>query len=533
MRMAYTTKTVALFATLLVTVAGCASSAKPSLPAATGKAEFSASAGKPLTITPDRMLAATGGVTPVAFGKPAHGKIGYGPKGVVVYTPDAGFRGNDELSVTVSRTVKLFTEDQLPLATMGGVDIQASAHGSGIAPVPGSSDEIYGLTDRGPNVEGRTPNEVVFPVPEYHPHIAKLKLADGVATVERTILLQGPDGHPLEGLLDPRASAGETMVDLNGVPLPPADYGVDPEGLVATLDGNFWVSDEYGPSIIHFDANGKELERLSPYDDTLPRELSLHAPNQGLEGLTITPDGNTLVAVMQSALQTPGLPGPGKSVPITRIVTVNLVNRNIMHEYVYPLANPQDSKVGISEITALSATTFLVDERNSKNPPNGNVKIYLADIAAATDVGPNSTVPDATYDAAAGGLLVNKMPIETLVGVSTDAEALAKLKAAGITAATKTLQLDVSALLRSLSPNGDFFGHDKIEGITTRDGGKTLMLANDSDFGLAGLASDTPPFRLKPKVLPNGTQDSGEILVVDTDRLPAKTEKMTVAIKVG
>jgi hypothetical protein len=536
MRMAYTTRTVALFATVLLAFggcAGCASSAKPSLPAAAGKAEFSASAGKPLNITPDRMLAATGGITPVAFGKPAHGKISYAANGAVVYTPDAGFKGNDELPVTVSRAVKLYSEDQLPLASMGGVDIQASAHGSGIAPVPGSGDEIYGLTDRGPNVEGRTPTEVVFPVPEYHPHIAKLKLAGGLATVERTIMLQGPDGHPLEGLLDPRASIGETTVDLNGAPLPPADYGIDPEGLVATLDGNFWVSDEYGPYIIHFDANGKELERLSPYDDTLPRELSMRGPNQGLEGLTITPDGNTLVAIMQSALQTPGLPGPAKSVPITRIVTINLVNRSIMHEYLYPLANPQDSRVTASEITALSATTFLVDERNTKNPPDGNVKIYVADIAAATDVGPNSTVPGATYDAAAGGLLVNKMPIETLVGVSTDADAVARLKGAGITPAAKTLQLDVSGMLRALSPKGDFFGHDKIEGIATRDGGKTLMLANDSDFGLDGLASDSPPFRLKPKKLPNGAQDSGEILEVDTDQLPAKTEKVTVAIKVG
>ncbi len=533
MQMAHSKRTVALFATVLVTASGCASSAKPSLPTGSGKAEFSAVAGKPLNITPDRMLAATGGITPVAFGKPAHGKLNYGPNGALVYTPDAGFTGNDELAVTVSRAVKLYSEDQLPLATMGGVTIQASAHGSGIAAVPGSTNEIYGLTDRGPNVDGRVPNEKVFPVREYHPHIAKLKLADGVATVERTIILDAPDGHPMVGLIDPHASTGESLVDLDGTPLPPSDYGVDPEGLVATLDGNFWVSDEYGPYIIHFDANGKELERLSPYDDTLPRELALRSPNRGLEGLTITPDGNTLVAIMQSALQTPGLQGAVKSVPITRIVTINLVNRSIMHEYVYPLANPQESKVSVSEITALSATTFLVDERNSKSPPDGNAKIYLADIAAATDVGPSSTVPGATYDAAAGGLLINNIPIETLVGVGTDAEALAKLKGAGITAATKTLQLDVSALLRSLSPKGDFFGHDKIEGLATRDGGKTLMLANDSDFGLGGLASDTPPLRLKPKMRPNGTQDSGEILVVDTDQLPAKTEKVTLAIKVG
>jgi hypothetical protein len=134
-------------------------------------------------------------------------------------------------------------------------------------------------------------------------------------------------------------------------------------------------------------------------------------------------------------------------------------------------------------------------------------------------------------------LLVNTVPIETFVSVCTDAAATAKLKAAGVTVAAKTLKLDLSELLRTLNPNGDFFGHDKIEGVTTPDGGKTLMLANDSDYGLAGLASNTPPFRFKPKVLANGLQDSGEVLVVDTSQLaPGVAPKMdvvTVPITVG
>ena len=50
---------------------------------------------------------------------------------------------------------------------------------------------------------------------------------------------------------------------------------------------------------------------------------------------------------------------------------------------------------------------------------------------------------------------------------------------------------------------------------------------------MTGLASDTPPFKLKPKMLPNGTQDSGEILAVDMTNLPAQTEPVTVPITVG
>lgn len=451
----------------------------------------------------------------------------------MVYTPDPGFTGTDQLPVTVSRAVRLYAEDQAPSTIIGEVAIQPNAHGSAIAAVPGSPDEIYGLTDRGPAVAGPVPNEVVLPLPDFHPQIAKFKLAGGVASLEQIIVLSGRDGKPLVGLIDPQVSTGETLVDLNGNPLAHSDHGLDGEGLVAMPDGTFWVSDDYGPFVVHFDANGKELERLSPFDGSLPGELSLRSPNQGMEGLTITPDGSTLVGVMQSALATPGLTGPARSVPVVRIVTVNLADRTNVHEYLYPLANPQQTDVGVSEITALSATTFLIDERDGAPAPGGDKKVYVADISGATDVGPRSTVPGTSYRADAGGLLVNGVALETFVGVSTDAAAADKLKAVGITLAAKSLKLDLSELVRSLSPNGDFFGHDKIEGVISRDGGKTLMIANDSDFGLAGLASRTPPFALTPKILPNGTQDSGEILIVDTTQLPAKMETVTVPIKVG
>ncbi|GBG39366.1 esterase-like activity of phytase family protein [Mycobacterium montefiorense] len=516
-------------ATVLIAVAACSSGHWGS----GAKVALSTGAGKALTIIPDQLLAATDGETPVAFGKPEHGNIAYGANGAMIYTPDAGFTGTDRLHITVTPSVKLYAENLPPLATVGGVAVQANAHGSAIAPVPGSSNEIYGLTDRGPNVAGRTPNEIVFPVPDFHPQIAKLKLADGVASVEQIITLAGKDGAPLVGLSHPQASTGDSMVDINGAPLPPSDHGLDGEGLVALPDGTFWVSDEYGPFIVHFDANGKELERLSPFDGTLPKELSLRSPNHGMEGLTVTPDGTTLVGIMQSALQTPGLVGPSTSVPITRIVTIKLANRGDVHEYLYPLANPQQTKVAVSEITAVTATTFLVDELDGEPQPNANKKIYSADISGATDVGPRAKLPGATYRADGGGLLINGVPIETFVGIGGVDAAIDELSAAGITVTGKKLKLDLTDMLRSLSANGNFFGHAKIEGVITPDGGKTIFIANDSDFGLAGLASTTAPFSLKPKMTPNGAADSGEILTVDTGKLPPTMESETVPIKVG
>jgi hypothetical protein len=110
--------------------------------------------------------------------------------------------------------------------------------------------------------------------------------------------------------------------------------GYDPEGLVAMPDGSFWVSDEYGPFITHFTAQGEELARLSPFKtgpEALPAELKNRVPNRGMEGLTLTPDGHT-------------------------------------HEYLFLLDEPATTGVANSEITALSDNTFLIDERDSGFP---------------------------------------------------------------------------------------------------------------------------------------------------------------------
>jgi hypothetical protein len=68
--------------------------------------------------------------------------------------------------------------------------------------------------------------------------------------------------------------------------------------------------------------------------------------------------------------------------------------------------------------------------------------------------------------------------------------------------------------------------------VATTDGGRTLVVSNDSDFGISGLVSTTPPFQLKAKILPNGAQDDGDYLVVDTTRIGEATSTATVRILV-
>src|SRR5690606_3899051 len=137
--------------------------------------------------------------------------------------------------------------------------------------------------------------------------------ANGEVKKIKDILLKRPDGSLISGL--PNSSSlggtGETPYDADGNPilvdnnlpydeqtnpLKLDDYGLDGEGLVALSDGTFWISDEYGPHIVHFDAEGEEIERINAFtSDTrtiynLPAEFANRRANRGMEGLTVTPD---------------------------------------------------------------------------------------------------------------------------------------------------------------------------------------------------------------------------------------------------
>jgi hypothetical protein len=298
-------------------------------------------------------------------------------------------------------------------------------------------------------------------------------------------------------------------------------------------DGTFWVSDEYGPFITHFDRNGRQIGRLSPFDGSLPAELAYRVPNKGMEGLTITPDGSTLVGMMQSALQQPDLTKKPGNVTTLRIVTYNL-RSHATHEYLYLLDDPKTTSGAVSEITALSNSTFLVDERDGNFEPGAYKKLFKIDLTGATDVGPKAAVPGAAYDATKGGLLVGtkQQTIETYVGTDDTATATTDLASVGITPVSKTMDVDLGGLVTGLDPTGGFFGHDKIEGVATTDHGRTIVVSNDSDFGIDGVTNDAPPFQLHAKLLPDGQQDDGEFLAIDTTKLPAATSTATVTVTV-
>ena len=195
-------------------------------------------------------------------------------------------------------------------------------------------------------------------------------------------------------------------------------WSLDPEGIVRTADGGYYVSDEYGPIIYRFTSTGNLEDILAPPDAVIPKSgpayprmnnFGIAIPqvpttdsgrwvNRGLEGLTITPDGNKLVAILQSpCIQDGENRNPSRN---TRIIVFDIdaespTYHDALGEYVLELtlnaAEARNRHTPISELLALSDTRFLVLERDSRGRggdpgPILYKKIIVADISNASNI---------------------------------------------------------------------------------------------------------------------------------------------------
>lgn len=386
------------------------------------------------------------------------------------------------------------TNPALLMTTATGVKVYNGGFGSAVAADPKDPSVFYLLTDRGPNVAGTIANSIIIGKPDFDPQIGKFRLKDNKLVLEQTIELKNAAGAKLNGLPNPAGmgATGEVPYDLSGTQLSPSADGIDSEGLALASDGSFWISDEYGPHIVHFDATGRTIERINPFGTgtggrKIPFVFAKRKANRGMEGLTITPDGKTLVGIMQSPMYNPTKAAVSNSL-VLRILTFDIAT-GATKQYIYLMENA--SLTGCSEILAVNATTFLTIERDGNyggaptNPATFK-KIFKVDLANATDVS----------DAANGetGKLYGGKTVEELKDI-------AGLTTAGITPVKKTVVLDLLKDLPTVYP------HDKCEGITLLPG-NILVISNDDDFGV----TDNGASGFMAKILPGtGTVDHNSL----------------------
>jgi hypothetical protein len=417
-------------------------------------------------------------------------------------------------------------DDVIDAKTSKRFEIRNGGYGSAMTANPNQANQFYALTDRGPNASytGDYGKGKSFPVASYTPRIGLFEVAPGGnITMVKDILLKRPEGGLISGL--PNSSAlggtGETPYHANGTPvlvnddlpynkvsnpIKVDDYGLDGEGLVALKDGTFWVSDEYGPHIVHFDDNGVEIGRINAFKDdsrdvlNLPAVFQHRRPNRGMEGLAITPDETTLVGIMQSTMKNPNK--AAQKGHITRIVTVNLINGQT-EQYLYRQEKAQNAN---SEIATLTANKFLVIERDGsfllggpkKADPKAQKQVYRIDLTTGTPLSTVALSYSITRDAS-HGLMINSLTLEQYV----EKNGWNALAAKGIKPVKKTLMVD---MVKEVA-----YPHDKMEGLWVIDN-HHLGVLNDDDF-----ATWSTKGKLEQKHLDKNTVDSNKLYIIKAD----------------
>ena len=80
---------------------------------------------------------------------------------------------------------------------------------------------------------------------------------------------------------------------------------IDPESLQRDHGGDFWMGEEFGPWILHFDGTGRLLHApfaidvKSPNNPFLDGQPPSHPNSRGFEGMAMTPSGKTLYAALE------------------------------------------------------------------------------------------------------------------------------------------------------------------------------------------------------------------------------------------
>lgn len=252
-----------------------------------------------------------------------------------------------------------------------------------------------------------------------------------------------------------------------GSSLATTDGRLDPEGVRVSNDGkSVFISDEYGPYVYQFDrATGERMKSFAlpaaygvanknPLGAT---EISANTgngrvTNKGMEGLAISPDGQTLIGFMQSALAQDG----GDGGQYNRLIKIDVAT-GVTHEYVYD--NQISGKnYNSSEIIAINDHEFLVLERDGKGLGDNSTavvkKVYKIDLNGATELPANAS--------GAGTLATYAVAKTQFIDLR------AALNAIGITDAQIPSKLE-----------GLAFGQDVVIGGVTKH---TLYVANDNDF---------------------------------------------------
>ena len=369
--------------------------------------------------------------------------------------------------------LKEISNKAIPGSVADDFGVQLGGMGSDMFRTPGAkAGEYWVVTDRGPNVDTVLPTgggATGFMVPAFSPLIMSIKVDGNKVTIQDQIAIKTSAGQGVTGLpnllgydaipSDLKGVTANSLYNLNGL---------DVEGLVRTANGNFWIVDEYAPSLALLDSKGVVLERWVPegwtgaptsyvVNKTIPKIYHKRKANRGFEALAITPDESTLFIGLQSPLLNPSKT-EGDASQMTRILRFDIASKKFTGEFIFPfeapnMVDPRSTKASdlkLSALVALDKDTLLVQERTDLSFLLSTIKIKESANTLNSKWGLDATTPS-----------LETWPVQKPEGVT---ELIAQME--------KKVIFDSLAI--PAMPN-------KVEGLTVLDD-KTVVFINDNDF---------------------------------------------------
>jgi hypothetical protein len=362
--------------------------------------------------------------------------------------------------------------------------------GSGLAVRQGdAAGTVWAVCDRGPNLKAKTACELyglkldqlkqesgakIMPRLDLGPAIAELRVSSDSVELVRVIRMTDGAGRGVPGvpMAESAHAVAEPAFDLVGDRLEPQPGGADSEGLAVLADGGFWVGDEYCPSLLKLDKEGRVVLRWVPAGaarpdclgypvlDVLPALAGRRQINRGFEAIAVSADERWLYLAFQSPLAHPDVDAHEAACHV-RIWQVDAETGAVARQFIYPLDSPESfrrdsakgefkrSDIKVSEIALVDEQGLLVLERGSETTKIYRVRLEQ-ELAAPPEHLELATRPTLEELSAGGNLAMPVLDKELLLSTDDFPEVAADLEGMVLLSASE------------------------------------LLLVNDNDFGIEG-----------------------------------------------